>query len=149
MKGLALRDRFTGSVERFRDEMDDLVQRLFGDGAAPAARAAWAPRVDVTESDQEFLVKADLPGVPVSAVNVSVTDGVLVLKGERNEERKDEKEGFRRYERFTGSFYREISVPAGVDADKITAEATNGVVSVRLPKKPEVKPRQIPIRDAK
>ncbi len=149
MNRLMLRDRFTGPVERFRDEMDELVQKLFGDGAVPSAQAAWAPRVDVTESEQEFLVKADLPGVPASAVNVSVTDGVLVLKGERNEVRKEEKEARQRYERFIGSFYREIPVPAGVDPDKITAEAANGVVTVRLPKKPELKPRQITIRETK
>ena len=149
MKELALRDRFGSSLERFRSEFDDLFQRMFGDGPVATAPATWAPRVDVSETDQEFLVKADLPGVEAKNMDISVSDGVRVLKGERKEEKRDEKKGYQRYERFTGSFYREIPIPASVDADKITAESAKGVVCVRLPKKPELKPKKIAIQEAR
>jgi HSP20 family protein len=149
MKGLALRDRFGGTVERFRDEIDELLQKMLGDGPVVTGSPVWAPRVDVSETDQEFLVKADLPGVEAKNIDVSVAEGVLLLKGERQEERREQKKGYQRYERFAGSFYREIPIPAGVDADKITAESANGVVSIRLPKKPELKPKKIAVQEAR
>lgn len=148
MKGLALRNRFGGTIDRFRDEIDELFQRMLGERTA-GGPPAWAPRVDVSETDQEFVVKADLPGVVAKDIEVSVSDGALILKGERKEEKKKEEKGCRRYERFAGSFYREIPIPASVDADKITAESANGVVSVRLPKKPELKPKKIAVQETK
>lgn len=148
MKALALRDRFGGQLERFRDEIDELFQKMVGDGAAMNGSSAWAPRVDVSETDQEFLVKADLPGVEAKNIDISVSDGVLVLKGERKVERKEEKKGYQRFERFAGSFYREIPIPVSVDAERITADTASGVVSVHLPKKPELKPKKIAVREA-
>ncbi|MDB5313669.1 MAG: heat shock protein Hsp20 [Gemmataceae bacterium] len=99
--------------------------------------------MDVPETDQEFLVKADLPGVETKHIDNSVSNGVLVLTGERTKEKKR----YQRYERFAGSFCREIPIPAIVDADKIAAESAGGVVSVRLPKKPELKPKKIAVQE--
>ena len=149
MKPLALRDRFGLPLERFRDEMEELFHKTFGDGEVMTGSMAWAPRVDVSETEQEFLVKADLPGVDAKNIDISVSDGMLLLKGERKEERKEEKKGYQRYERHTGSFYREIPIPTSVDAERITAESVSGVVSVHLPKKPELKPKKILVKESK
>lgn len=147
MKAMALRNRFGGTLERFREDLDDLFGRVMGE-VAPAAEA-WAPRMDMMEAENEYLIRVDLPGVELKDIDVAVEDGMLVMKGERKEEREEKKEGYHRFERFVGSFYRELPLPAGVDADRITAEAQKGVVSIHLPKKPEVKPKKIEVREAK
>jgi HSP20 family protein len=69
----------------------------------------------------------------------------MVIRGEKKEEREEKQKGYRRYERFAGSFYREVPLPPGADADKITAETAKGVVTVRIPKKPELQPRKIAV----
>ena len=146
----APRTRFGSTIDMFREEIDDLFRKMFGGGSlATNGASVWSPHVDVTEGEQEFVVKADLPGVATKDIDVSVTDGVLVLKGERCEEKREEKKGYQRYERFTGSFYREIPIPSSVDADSISAQSSQGVVTVRLPKKPELKPRKIAVQETK
>lgn len=142
------RHRNGGVFEPLRQEMEDVFQNFFApiEETGPKAFQAWAPRVDIEETDKEILVKADLPGVEAKDVDVSVADGSLILRGEKREEKEDKKKNFHRVERFVGQFYREIPLPAGTDPDKISAASAKGVVTVTIPKKPEVQPKKISVK---
>ena len=109
------------------------------------AMKTWTPRVDVEETEKEILVKADLPGIDPKAIEISIENGILTIRGEKKEEKEEKKKNYHRIERFTGMFYRQIPLPTGVDADKITATNANGVVTVSIPKKPEAQPKRIAI----
>ena len=133
--------------DSFRREMEDLFERFLGeDGSAPASVAAWAPRVDVEETEKEFVVKADLPGVDPKDVDIQVVDNVLTLRGGKEEKKEEKKKNYHRIERFSGQFYRAIGLPAGADADKVTATTSNGTITVTIPKKPEAQPKKITVQ---
>lgn len=135
-----------GMLEPFRNEMEDLMQRFFGEeGGNGLAAHAWAPRVDVEETDKELLVKADLPGVDPKNVEISIESGVLTIRGERKEAKEEKKKNYHRVERFTGMFHRTIPLPAGVDAEKVTATSANGVITIAIPKRPEAQPKKITV----
>jgi HSP20 family protein len=149
MKSLIPWGRTTSFMQPFRQEMEEMFQRFFAredNGNGPIT--AWSPRVDVAETDKEFVVKADLPGVEPKDVEVSLADGFLILKGEKKESKEERTKSFHRVERFVGQFYREIPLPAGTDAEKITASSAKGVITVTVPKKPEAQPRKIAVKAA-
>jgi HSP20 family protein len=122
--------------------LQDTVNRLFADGGA--ARP-WAPAVDIYETENELVFKADLPGVDKNAIEVRMENGTLALKGERkfNEEAKN---GYHRVERGYGAFSRYFTLPETVDADKVAADYKDGVLTVTLPKKEIAKPRTIQVK---
>jgi HSP20 family protein len=130
------RYRPTGLSPFFRE-----FDKLFADGE----RSGYAPAVDITEEEDHFLIKADLPGVNDKEIEVKVHDGVLLLSGSREETREEEKEGYSYRERRSGSFCRQFRLGRSVDAEKIEASYRSGVLEVKLPKKEEVKPRQITV----
>jgi HSP20 family protein len=135
-------------MEPFRKEMENLMQQFFGEDGGNGLTftpKAWAPRVDVEETDKEIVVKADLPGVDPKAIEVSVENGILTVRGEKKEEKEKKEKNYYRVERFTGSFYRAIPLPPGADAEKVSAASTNGVVTITIPKKPEAQPRKITV----
>jgi HSP20 family protein len=130
------------------DRLFDEAWRGFG-LALPTREAAFAPRVDVSESDEAYTVRADLPGLEEKDIQVSLEEGVLTIQGKHETEQKEEGEkGVRYLERAHGSFHRSIQLPAEVDADKVSASYRQGVLTVTLPKRPEAKPevRTIPIK---
>jgi HSP20 family protein len=136
-----------GPLEAFRDEMDEWTRRFFG---APltefAAPKAWLPSVDVEETEKEFIVKADLPGVDPKDVDVSVENGTLFLRGHKKEEHEEKGKNFRRVERFAGEFFRELPLPVGVEADKVSATCAKGVVTITVPKKAAALPKKIAVK---
>lgn len=135
-----------GLMPNFRQEIQELMDRFFGDDAGNGQFAqAWTPRVDVEETDKEIVVKADLPGVDPKSVEISVENGFLTVRGEKKEEKEEKKKNYHRVERFAGSFYRAIQLPAGADAEKVAATSGNGVVTVTIPKKPDAQPRKITV----
>lgn len=138
-----------GMIEPFRKEMETLMERFFGEesgnGHPLQAIQSWAPRIDVEETDKEIVVKADLPGVDPKAVEVSVENGVLTVRGEKKEEKEKKEKNFHRIERFSGSFYRAIALPPGTDAEKVNASSANGVIIITIPKKPEAQPKKITV----
>jgi HSP20 family protein len=105
----------------------------------------WVPAMDLAEDAEHLVLRADLPGLTEDDVEVEVKDGVLTVSGERKAEEKKEGEGFYRVERAFGSFSRSLSLPKGIDADKVTAEFDNGVLEVRIPKPEERKPHRVQI----
>jgi HSP20 family protein len=135
-----------GFTEPFRREMESLFDRFFGEEAGNGqAIQSWSPRMDVEETDKDIVVKADVPGVDPKAVEITVQDGVLTVRGEKEKRMEEKKKNFYRIERFAGSFSRQIVLPAGVDAEKVDATSANGVVTITIPKKPEAQPKRIPI----
>lgn len=128
-------------------EMDDFfssLRRNFGRGlpavSGDGELANWSPAVDITETDKEFLVKGELPGVKKEDVNVELHNGVLTLAGERRYEKEDKDEKHHRIERAYGSFSRSFSVPDNVDEAAIKAEFKDGVITVHLPKTAKKEP---------
>ena len=127
--------------EPFSREVDRLFDRLFD---APAAQR-WAPAMDLTEVDDHYVLKADLPGVADEDVSIEVDGGVLTVAGERKAEHEQHEQGWHRIERSFGAFQRQLTLPEGVDADAVSAEFDRGVLIVRVPKPERVKPRRIAI----
>jgi HSP20 family protein len=133
--------------DSLRREMEDLFERMIrDDGGNGQAMAAWAPQVDVEETEKEFLVKADLPGVEPKDVDIRVVDNVLTVRGGKEEKKDERKKAYHRMERFSGQFYRAITLPAGTDADKVNATSANGVITITIPKRPEAQPKKIAIQ---
>ena len=141
--------------EPFRD-MDDVFDRFFAESmrhwprAAAANRAAqeWAPAADVSETEAEYLIKADLPEVRKEDVSITVQDGVLTLSGERKQEKHAEGEKLHRIERVYGSFARRFALPENADEQAIRAESRDGVILIHIPKVKVVQPqpRQITVQ---
>ncbi len=129
------------------------VERLFDDffgvGRDPVFSASvrsWAPAVDIEETDADYRLKAELPGLKKEDVKISVEDNVLTLSGERREEKAEKGRKVHRIERGFGSFFRSFSLPTSIAADKVTASYKDGVLEVVVPKKEEAKPRQVEIK---
>jgi HSP20 family protein len=115
----------------------------------PASRP-WSPAVDIYETENELVLKADVPDVDPKQIGIQLENGTLTLKGERKfEEQKNGQKGFHRLERSYGSFVRAFSVPETVDGEKVKADYTNGVLTVTLPKKEVAKPRTINVEVSK
>ncbi len=120
----------------------DAVNRLFSE---PAARP-WAPSVDVLETENELVLKADLPDVSLKDVNIEIEQGTLSIKGERKFEKVEGKgTGYHRIERSYGEFQRYFSLPETVDTEKVKADYKNGTLTITLPKKEVAKPRTIKV----
>jgi HSP20 family protein len=130
--------------EPFSREVDRLFDAFFGTQGQGAQR--WVPPMDLVEAEDHFLLKADLPGLGEDDVSIEVQDGTLSISGERRAEHETREGGFYRVERATGSFSRSLTLPDGVDPDAISAEFDRGVLSVRIPKPEERKPRRVAIR---
>jgi HSP20 family protein len=106
----------------------------------------WRPAVDIKEEADRFLITADLPGVDPKDIEITMDNGVLTIKGERQDEAREEKEGYKRVERVSGAFYRRFSLPDTADADRIEAKGKDGVLEVILPKHEKVHPRKIEVK---
>ncbi|MBP7609056.1 MAG: Hsp20/alpha crystallin family protein [Steroidobacteraceae bacterium] len=141
--------------EPFRD-VDDAFDRFFAEsmrrwprvGAATPQPREWAPAADVSETDGEYVIKAELPEVRKEDVSITVQDGVLTLAGERKQEKVEEQEKVHRVERFYGSFARRFALPENADEQGIRAESRDGVIVIHIPKQRvvEPQPRQIQIQ---
>lgn len=105
----------------------------------------WSPAVDIKEEPERFVLLADVPGVDPKAIEITMEDGVLTIKGERALESAEEREGFKRVERARGTFYRRFSLPDTADAERITARGQHGVLEVVIPKQEKVQPRKITV----
>ncbi len=134
-------------VSRLRREMDRLWEDYFGAGRrALQPQAEWAPAVDVSETGDRIVIKAEVPGIEVKDIDISLSGDVLTIKGEKKSEREETKEDYHLVERSSGSFFRSLKLPAAVEVDKIEARYEKGVLTVTCPKKEEVKPKTIEIK---
>ena len=136
-----------GLLRELNEEMD----RAFR-GFAPAAKLEpWAPVVDIQQCNGDVVVTAELPGLKKEEVKVELTEDALIIQGERKQEHKEDHEGFHRWERSYGQFYRSIPLPEGAKTDQAKAELTDGVLKVSVPVLEAKKKttRQVPIEQAK
>lgn len=108
----------------------------------------WTPHVDITEESDKYRVLADLPGVKLEDIKLTVDDNVMTIKGERKAENKKENENYSRIERFSGSFYRQFSLPENADIKNIQAKCKQGVLDVVIPKKEPTTPKSLEIKIA-
>lgn len=110
---------------------------------------AWAPPVDILETKEKTILKAELPGFDENQIHLHFEDGILSLEGERKFEKENADENYHRVERSYGRFVRSFTIPSSVDNEKISAAFHNGILTVELPKREETKPKQIKITPAK
>jgi len=133
-------------LSSLQQEMNRLFNTVF-DAPATAANGVrrWMPAMDLVETDEHFVLRADLPGLTQDDVKIELEDQVLTVSGERKAEHEENREGFYRVERSFGNFSRSLTLPKGVEADAVSASFDNGVLEVRIPKPKEAKPRRIEI----
>jgi HSP20 family protein len=131
-------------LEQMRREMDRAMDTRTAEGSS-VATSDWVPAVDIKEEKDSFVIVADIPGVDPKDIEVHMENGMLTIKGEKESEKKEEREGYKRVERSYGSFYRRFSLPDSADAEKITANSNNGVLEVRIGKHEKVQPRKISV----
>ena len=132
-------------VDSLQSEVNRLFDTFFGGRPANGGIRRWVPPMDLVETDDHLVLKADLPGVDSDDVNIEVKDGVLTVSGERTTEHEERADGFYRVERAFGGFSRSMSLPQQVDAEQISASFDKGVLEVRIPKPAERKPHRVEI----
>jgi len=133
-------------VVRMQRDVEDMVERLFGDVSPTTGGATFAPPIDIVDRGSEILVRADLPGMEQKDIQIELQDGILSIRGERKEQREETSDNYRWSERWEGTFHRAISLPTGVDPGKVQAQFKNGVLEVHLPKKQEASAKKIEVK---
>ena len=135
------------------EDMSDRLNRMFSRPVLPRANgketmivADWVPSVDISETDEEYQIKAEIPDVKKEDVKVTVEDGVLTIQGERKQEKEEKGKKYHRVERSYGSFVRSFTLPDLVDEEKVKAEFKDGVLKLQLPKSEKAKPKAIEVK---
>ncbi len=136
-------------IDTLQGEMNRLFASFFDtpttrNGGGGGARR-WIPAMDLVETGEHFVLKADLPGMTEADVKIEIEKNVLTVSGERRTELEDKHEGYYRLERSTGAFARSLTLPEGVDADAVSAAFEDGVLEVRIPKPAQAQPRRVQI----
>ncbi|MFO0945522.1 MAG: Hsp20/alpha crystallin family protein [Planctomycetota bacterium] len=141
----------TNPLERMRWEMDQAFDRFLGDlwpSKGPFAEwmeGAWAPSLDVKETDDEIVVRAEIPGVDPKDLEITLSGDTLTLAGKKEEKTEKKEENFHHTECSFGEFRRTLRLPATVDTEKVTAEHNNGVVTIHVKKVPGAVPKKVPV----
>ena len=133
-----------------QDEFKQLFERFFnvgenGTDESSVVTSQWAPRVDIVEEPNRFVIFADLPGVDPQDVEVLMDKGILSIRGERKSEINAQTGRYSRVERRYGTFHRRFALPESADPEGITANGRNGVLEISIPKRPETTPRRIQV----
>jgi HSP20 family protein len=137
------------AFSQVRDEVNRLLKARFDEQENDDSRVAtshWAPPVDIKEEQTGFVIYADLPGVKVEDIEITMEKGVLTVRGERKPENEEDRAGFRRIERSRGTFHRRFSLPDSADADRIQAKSRDGVLEIVIPKQEKSRPRKIAVQ---
>jgi HSP20 family protein len=137
-------------LSSLQSEMNRLFNTVFdptttGGSGGTAQLRRWMPAMDLVETDEHFVLRADLPGMSEEDVRIELEDTVLTISGERKAEHEHREEGFHRVERAFGAFARTLTLPKGIDPEGISASFDKGVLEVRVPKPQETRPRRISI----
>ncbi len=140
--------RYQPFLRDIQHEINQLFQRnLRADSdLSDSALSQWVPQIDIKEEADKFIVTADLPGVERKDIEVSMENNVLTIKGERHLERQEKEQGYSRLERFSGSFYRQFTLPDSVEGEQIQARNKNGVLAILIPKKARQTVRKIEVK---
>ena len=133
-------------LDSLQSDMNRLFDSFFqGRPANGGAGRRWIPAIDLAETEDHLVLRADLPGMDEKDLDIEIKDGVLTVSGERKTEHESKDEGFYRVERGFGRFSRSLSLPDGIDADKISANFDRGVLEVKIPKPEATKPHRVQI----
>ena len=136
-----------GEISRLRREMDDLFNRIFGETSlSKIGLGKWQPLVDISETDTDIIVKAELPGIDTKDVDVSITGDRLTIKGEKQQEKEEKEENRYRSERYYGTYERVINLPASIVENKTEATFDKGILTITLPKVEKIKKKQVKIK---
>ena len=138
-----LRD-LSGIQDKMNQLFEDTFSRTRGRDET-LGKGMWTPAVDIFETEEAVMVKAEIPGVERDQIAVEIKDGILTLHGERKFEKEVKEENYHRIERAYGTFHRSFSLPSSVEQDRISAKFKEGVLEVTLPKKERAKPKQIKV----
>jgi HSP20 family protein len=144
MRTIARWEPFRG-VTTLQDQINRLFNDAFDRTGEESNLSAWAPAVDIYETEQELVVKADLPDVDPQDLDIRVENNLLTIRGERKLDKKVREENYLRVERSFGSFARSFTLANTVNADAIKADHRNGVLTLTIPKREEAKPKQIKV----
>ena len=141
------------AIQRYRplsllDELQREMSSLFHTPAVESSFSSeeWSPAVDISEDEDKFMIHADLPGVKSGDIEVTAENGILTIKGERDSNKEEKKENYRRIERFSGSFMRRFTLPERADLENISAKTRDGVLELTIPKSTAAKPRKIEVK---
>jgi len=147
MSGLMRREPW-GLLGQFHDEMDRLfrAQSPFGNEMENVTASDWTPAVDVSEEVDKYIIHADIPGVDPKNIQITMENSVLTIKGERKHTSNEVKEGYKRVERVSGTFFRRFSLPDTVNAEGITAKGEHGVLEIVIPKLDKPQSRKIEVQ---
>ncbi|TET32641.1 MAG: Hsp20/alpha crystallin family protein [Planctomycetota bacterium] len=133
----------------FSDDFGKLFEDFWGDfRLAPAKTGEWMPAIDISETDSEFTVKVEVPGIDPEDVDVSLAGDVLKISGEKKEEHEEEEKNYHRIERSYGSFMRIIKLPPSADSSKVDAASKDGIVTLTIAKREEEKEKKIEIKES-
>ncbi|MEX0906175.1 MAG: Hsp20/alpha crystallin family protein [Balneolaceae bacterium] len=148
---LKKRSHEPGTIDLLRREMDrffdDLVPFSWTREDGGKGLQTWSPDSDITEDENEYMIRMDIPGMSKDDLKVNYMDGRVTVSGERTKEEKEEKKDYIRRERYHGSFYRSFTIPEAVEEDKIEASFKDGVLKLIVPKTEVVKPKAIKISE--
>jgi HSP20 family protein len=142
-------------MEPFRDIMalQDRINRMFEDSISrsraidePVAAGEWSPQVDIYETGEVIVIKAEVPGIDKKDITIAIKDNSISIKGERKVEKTIKEENYHRVERSYGAFHRMFALPTNIEKDKVKAEVVDGVLEILLPKTEESKPVQIKLK---
>jgi HSP20 family protein len=132
-------------LDSLQSDMNRLFDSFFGGRVANGGQRRWIPAMDLVETEDHLVLRADLPGLGEDDVNIEIKDNVLTISGERRSEHEEKTEGFYRVERAYGGFSRSLTLPRGIDAGAVTASFDQGVLEVKVPKPEERKPTRVQI----
>jgi len=136
------------NTNQFRKELASFFNHrheLDADATSNVVTSDWTPAVDVKETDKEFILHADIPGVDPKDIDVHMENGLLTIKGQRESEKTEEHDGYTRIERSCGQFYRRFSLPDTADAENINAKCNEGVLRITIPKHTKLQARKIKV----
>ncbi len=136
----------TDMWNRLQKQMSELFRGMPEMEMSNVATSQWMPLVDIKEEADKFIIKADIPGVKSEKIEVTMEHGALTIRGERQEEKREEKEGYHRVERSHGTFYRRFTMPDTADAEHIKASCRDGVLEIEVPKRAASKARRIEVK---
>lgn len=138
--------RHRGELARLHDEMDDLFRGFFGGWETPLTGHRFYPAVDVTENENDIVVKAEVPGCKADDIDISVHGNTLTVSGEKKAEQEKREKGYYHLERSCGSFRRDLTLPTDVDPTKVDAACKEGVLTITLPKAERAKAVKVKIK---
>jgi HSP20 family protein len=132
-------------LDSLQSDMNRLFDGFFQARAGNEVNRRWIPAMDLVETANHLVLRADLPGMSEEDIEIEIKDGVLTVSGERKTEHEDKGEGYHRVERSFGRFSRSLTLPDGIDADSVNASFDRGVLEVKIPKPAETKPHRVQV----